>query len=133
MDLCQQITTANSVRSSKIDESLKYQRALAICLYKRIKAITKYESTINIKSKVILFKPTVVSITLPDEDYGLSKYCNKPVEVRVFDGNHVSILENDDVASAINELFGVSDQDIEGKGDLLINVDKVHKEVPTKL
>ncbi|KAH1010150.1 fatty acid synthase [Dendroctonus ponderosae] len=133
IDLCQQITAATTDQSTKIDQNDKYQRAMAICLYKRIKAIVKSGSDINLESRVILFKPTLVSIKLPEEDYGLSKYCNKPVEVRVFDGNHVSILDNVEVANAINELFGVSDKDVEGKGELLINVDKVHKEIPTKL
>lgn len=40
-----------------------------------------------------------------DDDYGLSKYSNKKVNVNVIDGNHATMLGNSELVSLINGLF----------------------------
>lgn len=86
----------------------------------------------KLRSKIVLFKPYLPSMELSEEDYGLSRYCCDPVEVRAFEGNHVSVLANQDLAEAVNSYFSV--QESEGKGKrLLIDVEKIPEEVYTKL
>ncbi|XP_066144652.1 fatty acid synthase-like [Euwallacea fornicatus] len=86
-----------------------YQQKILMGLQNRMKAIVEYTPHFKLKSKVILFKPTLSTAKFHnlDADYGLSKYCENPVEVRTFEGNHTSIFKNEHVATAINEYFSV--------------------------
>ncbi|XP_050299399.1 fatty acid synthase-like [Anthonomus grandis grandis] len=110
----------------------EHQRDCAISIYKRLKAVVEWTPDFKLKSKLILYKPELSSIEMSDHDYGLGKYCEDPVEVKVFSGNHASMLEDLALSQACNESFGILPDD-GGKGDLIINVDKVQTDVPTKL
>lgn len=118
---------------NKTNYSVEHQRSVAISLYKRLKAVVEWEPNMKLRSKIVLFKPCLPSMELSDPDYGLSRFCYDPVEVRVFEGNHSSMLGNPELAEAINSYFSVQESDeVKGKR-LLINIEKVPEEVYTKL
>lgn len=131
----ERIKLGQEIVGNKTLHSPEYQRDCAISIYKRLKAVVTWTPEFKLKSKVVLFKPKLVSIEVPDDDYGLSRFCENPVDVRLFEGNHVSILENIEVAEAANKYFGAAQgpQENGGKEDLLINIDKIQTDVPTKL
>ncbi|CAG9770336.1 unnamed protein product [Ceutorhynchus assimilis] len=130
----ERIKLAQQIVGNSTPHSPEHQRDCAISIYKRIKAVVDWSPDFKLKSKVILFKPVLTSIEIPDEDYGLSKFCENPVEVRVFEGNHASVLDNVEVALAANELFDVTEtaEENKGKGDLIINLQNFANKVPTK-
>lgn len=85
-----------------------------------MKACTTYQPAIGkLKSKARLFKPTVAAISVEAEDYELGQYFEQPVEVlvswidlkrelrstsrifQVLEGDHRTILQNDELAAAI--------------------------------
>ncbi|KAH1018158.1 hypothetical protein HUJ05_005972 [Dendroctonus ponderosae] len=67
-----------------------------------MKACMSYHPTIGkLKSKARLFKPTMVSISFEAEDYELGQYFEQPVEVLVLEGDHRTILNNDELAESI--------------------------------
>lgn len=85
-------------------QEASYQRLVANSIYKRTKALMNYTPSYRkLKSHVKLLKPTNASVIGLPEDYGLSDYFDKSIEVQTFEGNHVTILENEKVAEAIND------------------------------
>ncbi|ERL87904.1 hypothetical protein D910_05292 [Dendroctonus ponderosae] len=126
--MCQQIVGKTN------EKSQKYHREFALSIYTRAKAIVKWEPDFQLKSQVALVKPTLANVEMADEDYGLSQHCEKPVQVRVFEGNHASILENANVVDMVRECFGLSPmEEGPGKGDLLITVEKVPTNAANKV
>ncbi|XP_036138949.1 fatty acid synthase-like [Monomorium pharaonis] len=80
-------------------------KTLCITVYKHSSAIRHYDpSTLPpIKSPIILLKPTQpLHISMADEDYGLHKVTQNMIQVHYVDGNHVTILRNEEVSAAIN-------------------------------
>lgn len=127
------IKLAQKIVGNKTNYSAEHQRSVAISLYKRLKAVVEWQPTMKLRSNIMLFKPYLPSMELPEEDYGLSRFCFDPVEVRIFEGNHASMLENPDLAEAINSYFSVQQSD-GGKGkSLLIDIEKIPEEIHTKL
>ncbi|KAL1501269.1 hypothetical protein ABEB36_006624 [Hypothenemus hampei] len=118
----------------EIPHSVNYVKSFTLSIYNRLKGIMNWKPEYQLKSKVVLLKPTMVSTELSDADYGLSKYCEQPVDVKVFEGNHISILDNKEVADTINRYLNVNEQpETENKGDLVINVEKMQTDVSTRL
>lgn len=90
----------------KIDMSKKHITDLCVAFYGRLTALIKYKSTDNkFKSKVTLFKAKCPSFINVADDYGLSKICYGDVEKFSIEGNHVTILEKDDLAAEINRII----------------------------
>ncbi|KMQ97230.1 fatty acid synthase [Lasius niger] len=90
--------------SDKISPSVENQKALCTTLYNRILALQKYDalSLSQIRSSIILLKPTQSSVHTDKEDYGLSKITRDKVQVHYVEGNHVTMLDSDKVIAAIN-------------------------------
>lgn len=82
-------------------------------LYKRINAVAKYE---YIHSKLVtpttLYKPSISTYTEAEEDLGWSAMCENPVIVKCFDGNHVTILNNELLAEEINSELGWTERKV---------------------
>ncbi|KAG5878857.1 hypothetical protein JTB14_003677 [Gonioctena quinquepunctata] len=76
-----------------------------IGLIKRMKAIKKHNPSNISKSEVVLLKASAGLMNGVELDGGLSKICGKPVEVSTFEGNHLTVLENVDLAKKINSLL----------------------------
>lgn len=108
---------------------IEFPKALCTTIYYHIRALHEYDVTQvpKITTPVILLKPTVQSLRIPDEDYGLHKVLdtvvlkNKVCSIRkgfnplidfqittgkvqayCVEGNHASILDSDKVIAAIN-------------------------------
>lgn len=54
-----------------------------------------------------LYKPTVPTIADISEDLDLQKDFNQEIEIKYFEGDHLSILNNSELAAEINKDFTV--------------------------
>lgn len=88
--------------------SLEHIKNIGMSSYTRLKALGKYEWSHKetIKSKIVLLRPATISL-IGDKDYGLSKICEKTVDVCFVAGNHVTVLDNEDTANIINSYIVV--------------------------
>lgn len=89
-----------------VEYSKNYQRLLALSTYKRLLAIKAYEPSFSkIRAEVRLYKAKTETISGLEEDFSLSEYCHRPVQIKYFDGDHVTVLHNEELAEEINRLF----------------------------
>lgn len=99
----------------KIDElyndfslySKEYTMKSFTALFNRITLLTKLDlkSFPQITTTVTLVKPTEISLHNINNDYGLSMYVQNEIDIRVVEGNHMSILENKELPILINHAF----------------------------
>nr|CAH7737545.1 unnamed protein product [Callosobruchus chinensis] len=86
----------------------EYLKEYANVVLKRLRAIINYTpSNMKLKTKVKLFNATRglgSGDTLP-VDFGLSEYCATPVEVEIYDGNHIDIVNDENVAEKVNNII----------------------------
>ncbi|KAK9875949.1 hypothetical protein WA026_011050 [Henosepilachna vigintioctopunctata] len=103
----ERLQLAQKISAHDTTYSPEYQKRVALGFHTRLKELRTYEPDYpKIQSPVRLFKPSILSVqTLPD-DYNLSRLCTKVAEVKIFEGNHISILENPSLAEAYNEILG---------------------------
>ncbi|XP_051154827.1 fatty acid synthase [Leptopilina boulardi] len=80
------------------------QRNVCTSVYNRILALQSYNyaTLAPIRSPIILLKPAQPTLREIADDYGLRTITRDKVEIYTLEGNHVTLLENDKVASAIN-------------------------------
>ncbi|CAH0385876.1 unnamed protein product [Bemisia tabaci] len=111
-DLNSRIEYVVSASPEDIKHSKRYQKLLMVAGITRIKSVLNYEipSSKFINSPVVLIRPSEQSMPFA-EDYGLSQFCVKPVDVFFVDGNHLTILENKKTADIIMKLVEKDDQD----------------------
>lgn len=82
--------------------------SMAQICYDRIKVVLNYniKNIKKMKSPVILLRPKDnPPFVVCEENYGLDKFSESPVAVHYLEGNHVSIIENKDVANIINKVL----------------------------
>ncbi|KAL3270432.1 hypothetical protein HHI36_020987 [Cryptolaemus montrouzieri] len=104
----ERLEVAQQIASTDSTHSPQYQRKVCIAFHTRIKELKTYEPDYSkVQSVVRLFKPSTLSVLNISDDYKLSNLCANVQEVRVFEGNHMTILENLEVAEAINGILGV--------------------------
>ncbi|XP_077296458.1 fatty acid synthase-like [Arctopsyche grandis] len=88
-----------------VKHSKQFQRDLAKAVLGRILSTLSYDDTPNyvLKSQVVLVrtKDNPIGVEI-DEQYGLQKHVEKPIQTHLLEGNHVTILENKDCANIIN-------------------------------
>lgn len=58
---------------------------------------------VKLKSLITLVRPAHVSIADIPKDYGLEKYAEQPIDVRVVSGNYLKILSSDEVAEIVDK------------------------------
>lgn len=95
----------------KAKYSKKYVETLLIAKLNRLKALLKIEidgknnidENDKIKSPILLVRPTTVSISDITDDYQLSDFASGPITVKYINGNHVTMLDNDELIDMINE------------------------------
>lgn len=63
----------------------------------------------KLRSKITLVRPTQSSFKDIDEDYGLHHYSEYPIEVRYVKGNHLSMLDNSELITIINNITSAAD------------------------
>ncbi|XP_014477063.1 PREDICTED: fatty acid synthase [Dinoponera quadriceps] len=91
---------------SNVDIPLSMENLKALCtsIYIHLIALRKYDvsSLPPIRTPILLLKPTLQSIEMSEEDYGLRKITRDKVEIHYTEGNHVTMLNSDKVVAAIN-------------------------------
>ncbi|KAJ8919484.1 hypothetical protein NQ315_002105, partial [Exocentrus adspersus] len=97
------LTLGTEIIKPRTIHEANYQKLVANNIYKRTQALMIYTPSYSkLKTKVKLIKPTQSSVTGLPEDYGLSQYFEKPIQVQNFEGNHSTIIENEAVAAFIS-------------------------------
>lgn len=87
----------------KVTHSKEYQAKLCVSLYKRIKAVLKYQFKHDqLKSQITLYKPSVATLADAAEDFNLNALTTERISIKCFEGNHVTILDNLELADEIN-------------------------------
>ncbi|XP_015113026.1 fatty acid synthase [Diachasma alloeum] len=85
--------------------SAEQQRKICTCIYNRLLALDNYDisSLPCLRSPITLLKPTHETLKNLPADYGLRKVTSGNLQCHTLDGNHVTILDNPEVTSIINE------------------------------
>jgi fatty acid synthase, animal type len=86
--------------------SEQYVLQMTTAIFNRIKIAlsTDLENVEPIKSSITLVRPTEVSVIDIEEDYGLSRYTEQPINLKFIEGNHVTMLDNPKLGQIINEM-----------------------------
>ncbi|KAJ8668370.1 hypothetical protein QAD02_010033 [Eretmocerus hayati] len=87
--------------------TIEFEKCLCRVLYLRRKAALNYDpgQRPKIKTPIKLIKPTVTSVKMSEEDYGLSKVTSGGVSIMYAKGDHLSILDDENVANEINKMI----------------------------
>ncbi|XP_072763054.1 fatty acid synthase-like [Anoplolepis gracilipes] len=89
-----------------INTSLSFKNLKTLCttIYKHVVAIRQYDPSKLpcIKSPITLLKASVSHVSDIEDDYGLHKITESKVKVQYIEGDHITILRNEKVATAIN-------------------------------
>lgn len=107
----ERIETALTFLPNNLPNLQKIEKQAVLTLYKRFYAIRNYEFIgKKLMSGIKLYKPLhpPVNIANIDEDYKLSDYFENKVEVMTLSGNHVSILEQEDLAKDVSKVFNLN-------------------------
>lgn len=71
----------------------------------RLKAVIKMNfdtEIVKLKSPIMLIRPKQASFADIADDYELSKYADQPIEVRYVQGNHLSMLDGNEITQIID-------------------------------
>lgn len=75
-------------------------------VYRRSALVVDYVPSFKvINSAIVVCKPSEVSVTMEEEDYGVSEFARGPVQVKQLEGNHVTMLGNPELKQAIEEAW----------------------------
>ncbi|XP_023313670.1 fatty acid synthase-like [Trichogramma pretiosum] len=87
-----------------ITMSQENQAAFCTSVYRRLQAVQAYDASAagKIKTPIMLLKPTQPTLRAVPEDYLLGEVTSDKVEIHYVEGNHVTILDHNKVAKAIN-------------------------------
>lgn len=92
--------------SIKNDYSSEYLYDLVRAMTNRLEAVIEMnvnaEPKCKLMSPITLVRPKLPSFTDIADDYGLSKYTNQPVDIRYIKGNHLTMLDGDEIAEIID-------------------------------
>ncbi|XP_048505788.1 fatty acid synthase-like [Athalia rosae] len=82
----------------------EFLRLMCLCLYNRLRAIGKYKPSAfpPLKAPIILIKPKRATVRSISEDYGLGSLTQGNIRIRYADGNHLTVLNDEICAAAIN-------------------------------
>lgn len=85
--------------------SPEYLKSVLILIYRRIKMVinTDLDKIPKIESPIALIRPTQVSFTDIEEDYGMKAKTDSEFILKFIDGTHISMLDNEHLSSMINE------------------------------
>ncbi|TGZ45649.1 Uncharacterized protein DBV15_12562, partial [Temnothorax longispinosus] len=85
--------------------TIENQKLIYFTVYNHIVAVHDYDisSLPRLKSSITLLKPTFPIVSLTEEDYGLHKVTEGKVQIYYVEGNHITMIDNDKIISAINE------------------------------
>ncbi|GJQ70151.1 hypothetical protein Trydic_g19608 [Trypoxylus dichotomus] len=101
--------------SPQLETSRAHLGEIYTSIYNNLKALKIGIRTDVLSSSVTLFKAKFSALQKTDADYGLSKLFLGGVDVVTIEGDHVTILESEDLASKINAILESIEQDVEVK------------------
>lgn len=84
-----------------VNYSIQYKKYVLESACKRIAMVREYNTTIKLKSVVVLMKSSI-HLNIADYDYGLSKYTEQPVKVFSLAADHATALHDNRVSNIIN-------------------------------
>lgn len=93
--------------------SVEYLTHIIVAVLNRLKVVVSLHMGTDrldeivetkLRSTITLVRPTQASFSDLGEDYGLQAYTDQPTIVHYIEGNHLSILENTDLADTINRI-----------------------------
>lgn len=93
----------------KSSNSEAYIKNIMFAMLNRLKALFKIntDEKVNndekINSPILLVRPSNAAVTDIADDYELSNYANGEIIVKYINGNHITILDNDELVGTINE------------------------------
>ncbi|XP_076761887.1 fatty acid synthase-like [Xylocopa sonorina] len=78
--------------------------AIIDIVYKRLTMIDKYNPSTasKLRTPIVLLVPTLSSVEFREKDYGLSKFTYGRITVHQIKGNHLSMMDNTQIAKVIN-------------------------------
>ncbi|XP_024868387.1 uncharacterized protein LOC112452421 isoform X2 [Temnothorax curvispinosus] len=85
--------------------TIENQKLIYFTVFNHIVAVQDYDisSLPRLKSSITLLKPTFPIVSFTEEDYGLHKVTEGKVQIHYVEGNHITMMDNDKIISAINE------------------------------
>ncbi|XP_024893544.1 fatty acid synthase-like, partial [Temnothorax curvispinosus] len=85
--------------------TIEHQKLIYFTIYNHIVAVQDYDisSLPRLKSSITLLKPTFPIASFTEEDYGLHKVTEGKVQIHYVEGNHITMMDNDEIISVINE------------------------------
>lgn len=101
------------VTEFKANYSKNYLRDLIIAILNRLKIVMNLNMAqdelsgvmdVKLKSKITLIRPTEASVADIVEDYNLSKFSEQEISIKYVNGNHLTVLENVELAKILNEI-----------------------------
>ncbi|CAG9832341.1 unnamed protein product [Diabrotica balteata] len=102
LDLGEEILKQNDIS----EESIAFKRYLANGFYNHAKLAMNYEQSFKkIKSKITLIAPEESIIKDIEADRGLSTIATSEVGIITAKGNHVTVLENEEIGEIVNSIF----------------------------
>ncbi|XP_046608837.1 fatty acid synthase-like [Neodiprion virginianus] len=101
------VFTNNVPADRNLNFTVEDQQAMCSSFYNRIKAVLSYNFpvTSRLNTPITIIKPTIQAVRTISEDYGLGLITCKKVEICYAKGNHVSMLDDDICAAAIDGKF----------------------------
>lgn len=93
---------------SKAEYSKIYLKNFGYGLFNRLKMIlyenNKCEKDERIRSNITLIRPKVHLVSDIENDYGLMQYTDGQVAVSFVEGNHLSMIDNSELYTIINNI-----------------------------
>ena len=93
--------------------SVDYLKNIVNALYCRLTMV--YNMDLNnvdkMSSPITLIRPNHISLANIDEDYGLGKYTNSSCTLKFTEGNHMTMIENEELPIILNKLYPVAQDD----------------------
>ncbi|XP_056629975.1 fatty acid synthase-like [Diorhabda sublineata] len=87
-------------------ENIAENKMLMEGTYNRFKICQQYiQFSDKLKTKIILYKPSKQIYEDIEDDYGISQITDSPIEIKVFDGNHSNIIENEMLAKEVDSVI----------------------------
>lgn len=103
----ERIETARSFVPTDLPHLHEMETQAGFTLRQRFEAVRNYEfSGTKLKSVIKLYKAANPPVSVAEnEDYRLGEYCERKVEVLTVKGNHVSVVEQEELVSDVSKLF----------------------------
>ncbi|XP_071625539.1 fatty acid synthase-like [Temnothorax longispinosus] len=91
----------------EVDVLTENKKLICFTIYNHIVAIQDYDISLlpRLKSPITLLKPTFPIASFTEENYGLHKVTEGKVQIHYVEGNHITMMDNDKITSAINETW----------------------------